>query len=347
MVELSVNTLLSLTQAYVSAHTDTTRLPRRGESPKAPLTENRMTQVGKHLRIAAAALAALMVLTGCGSSDDDAAIAIGSKDFTENILLGQMLVIALEEQGIAVDDRTNLGGTVVNREALLSGDIDVYPEYNGTGWTVHLGEEDPSFDREELYNLVADQDLAENGIRWVGLSPFNNTYGFAASPAVTAANGGEAFTFETMATYLQENPDAMVCMESEFPDRPDGLILWEQHTGFTLPQSQQEILETGVIYTQTGNDNCDFGEVFTTDGRIDGLGLTLVDDPGVMILYNVSFTFRDDTLAAADPQVAEIAAQIIDNLDNPTMVALNFEVDIQGRDYADVAREYLESIGLA
>lgn len=273
---------------------------------------------------------------------------MGSKDFTENILLGQMLVIALEDAGVEVVDRTNLGGTVVNRDALLAGEIDVYPEYNGTGWTVHLGQEDPSFDRQELYDLVAARDHAENDIRWVGLSPFNNTYGFASSPAVTAANGGQPFTFVTMAEYLEANPSAVACMESEFPDRPDGLILWEQHTGFELPQSQQVILETGVIYTETGNDNCDFGEVFTTDGRIDGLGLTLVDDPGVMILYNMSFTFRDDTLSEADDAlVSDIAERILADLDNETMVALNFEVDINGREYADVAREYLESIGLA
>jgi osmoprotectant transport system substrate-binding protein len=275
-------------------------------------------------------------------------IVVGSKDFTENILLGQMLVIALEEAGFDVEDRTNLGGTVVNRDALLADQINVYPEYNGTGWTVHLGQEDPSFDRQELYELVAEKDLADNGIRWVGLSPFNNTYGFASSPAATAANGGEAFTFQTMADYLEANPSAVACMESEFPDRPDGLILWEEHTGYTIPQSQQVILETGVIYTETGNDNCDFGEVFTTDGRIDGLGLTLVDDPGVMILYNVSFTFRDDlSSTASDPQVVEIAEAILATLDNETMVALNFEVDINGREYDDVAREYLETIGLA
>jgi osmoprotectant transport system substrate-binding protein len=137
-------------------------------------------------------------------------------------------------------------------------------------------------------------------------------------------------------------------MESEFPDRPDGLVLWEDHTGFQIPQSQQVILETGVVYTETGNDNCDFGEVFTTDGRIDGLGLTLVDDPGVMILYNVSFTFRDDTLSASDTEtITRIAEQILSQLDNDTMVALNYEIDIEGREYADVAREYLESIGLA
>jgi osmoprotectant transport system substrate-binding protein len=307
-----------------------------------------MTQVSRKVRTAALALAVGLTLAACGGSDDGAAIAVGSKDFTENILLGQMLVIALDEAGIEVVDRTNLGGTVVNRDALTAGEIDVYPEYNGTGWTVHLGQEDPSFDRQQLYDGVAAQDLADNGIRWVGLSPFNNTYGFASSPAATAANGGQAFTFQTMADYLAANPDAVACMESEFPDRPDGLVLWEDHTGFQIPQSQQVILETGVVYTETGNDNCDFGEVFTTDGRIDGLGLTLVDDPGVMILYNVSFTFRDDTLSASDTEtVAGIAERILAQLDNETMVALNYEIDIEGREYADVAREYLESIGLA
>jgi len=306
-----------------------------------------MTQVTRKVRIAALTLAAGLALSACGSDDAGSTIVVGSKDFTENILLGQMLVIALEEAGIPVDDRTILGGTVVNRDALLAGEINVYPEYNGTGWTVHLEQEDPSFDRDVLYSVVAEKDLADNGIRWVGHSPFNNTYGFASSPAATAANGGELFTFQTMAQYMQDNPDAVACMESEFPDRPDGLVLWEDHVGWEMPEDQQVILETGVVYTETGNDNCDFGEVFTTDGRIDGLNLGLVQDPGVMILYNLSFTFRDEVLADADPQVAEIAESIVNSLDNETMVGLNYEVDINGREYADVAREYLQTLGLA
>ena len=306
-----------------------------------------MTQVTRKVRIAALTLAAGLALSACGSDDAGSTIVVGSKDFTENILLGQMLVIALEEAGIPVDDRTILGGTVVNRDALLAGEINVYPEYNGTGWTVHLEQEDPSFDRNVLYNAVAEKDLADNSIRWVGHSPFNNTYGFASSPAATAANGGKLFTFQTMAQYMQDNPDAVACMESEFPDRPDGLVLWEDHVGWEMPEDQQVILETGVVYTETGNDNCDFGEVFTTDGRIDGLNLGLVQDPGIMILYNLSYTFRDEVLADADPQVQEIAETIVNSLDNQTMVGLNFEVDINGREYADVAREYLESIGLA
>ncbi len=117
-------------------------------------------------------------------------VAVGSKDFDEQLILGQMMVQALEAAGANVDDKVNLGGTAVAREALLSGDIDVYMEYNGTGWTVHLGQEDPSFDPDELTTAVREQDLAENDIVWVGQSPFNNTYGFASSPAVTEANGG-------------------------------------------------------------------------------------------------------------------------------------------------------------
>jgi len=106
-------------------------------------------------------------------------------------------------------------------------------------------------------------DLSENGIVWVGRSPFNNTYGFASSPEATDANGG-AFDLKSMMEYVRDNPDTVVCMESEFPSRPDGLILTETHAGIELPDNQQLILDTGIIYTETANNNCDFGEVFTT-----------------------------------------------------------------------------------
>mgnify|MGYP003319215053 CR=1 FL=1 len=76
---------------------------------------------------------------------------------------------ALEARGASVDNKVNLGGTSVNRDALLSDNIDVYPEYNGTGWTVHLGNEDPSQDPQELYDVTAEADLEQNDIKWVGL----------------------------------------------------------------------------------------------------------------------------------------------------------------------------------
>lgn len=272
-------------------------------------------------------------------------VAVGSKDFDEQLILGQMMVQAFEAAGANVEDKVDLGGTEIARAALESGQIDVYMEYNGTGWTVHLGQEDPSFDSEELTANVREKDLEENQIVWVGLSPFNNTYGFATGPDVTEANGG-AFTLQTMMEYVRDNPDAVVCMESEFPTRPDGLILTEEATGIELPDNQQRILDTGVIYTETAAGNCTFGEVFTTDGRIAALDLTVVEDPGVNILYNVSATFRQETYDQAPEAFDGITNAILEPLNNEEMAKLNARVSAEGEDPAQVAKEYLQEQGI-
>jgi len=307
--------------------------------------------------LAISAVAAL-ALSGCAASDESSSggtlseydlsgvsVAVGSKDFDEQLILGEMMVAAFEAAAAEVDNKVNLGGTNVARAALESGEIDIYMEYNGTGWTVHLGQSDPSFDPEVLTSGVRDMDLAENGIVWVGRSPFNNTYGFASSPEVTEANGG-AFDLKSMMEYVRDNSDAVVCMESEFPSRPDGLILTETHAGIDLPDNQQLILDTGIIYTETANNNCDFGEVFTTDGRIPALGLTLVTDPGVNILYNVSGTIRQDKYNEAPEAFDGIIEAVLAPLDNIKMAELNGKVSAEGEDPAAVARDFLVAEGL-
>ena len=311
----------------------------------------------KFSMLAISAVAAL-ALSGCAASDGSSSggtlseydlsgvsIAVGSKDFDEQLILGEMMVAAFEAAGAEVDNKVNLGGTNVARAALESGEIDIYMEYNGTGWTVHLGQSDPSFDPEVLTSGVRDMDLAENGIVWVGRSPFNNTYGFASSPEATEANGG-AFDLKSMMEYVRDNSDAVVCMESEFPSRPDGLILTETHAGIELPDSQQRILDTGIIYTETADNNCDFGEVFTTDGRIPALGLTLVEDPGVNIVYNVSGTIRQDKYNEAPEAFDGIIEAVLAPLDNVRMSELNGLVSADGEDPAVVARDYLVAEGL-
>ena len=317
--------------------------------------------------MAAAISATALMLTACGGSSDSGggdssasgggtaitddlrldgiSVAVGSKDFDEQLILGQMMVQAFGAAGASVDDKVNLGGTSVARSALESGEIDVYMEYNGTGWTVHLGQEDPSFDSVELTNGVAELDLEKNNIVWIGRSPFNNTYGFASSPEATEANGGP-FTLQTMMEYVRDNPDAVVCMESEFPDRPDGLILTEEATGITLPAGQAQILDTGVIYTETANNNCTFGEVFTTDGRIPALGLALVQDPGVNIVYNVSATFRKAKFDEAPESFQGIIDAILAPLSNEKMAQLNAQVSADGEEPSAVAKAYLVEQGI-
>jgi osmoprotectant transport system substrate-binding protein len=322
--------------------------------------------------VSLAGASALLVLAGCATDTteteadvDDAAdstsetvdttlaqfdlsgisITVGAKDFDEQLILGEMMVAAFEEAGAEVDNKVDLGGTNIARAALESGDIDIYMEYNGTGWMVHLAQEDPSFDADELTAGVRELDLERNGIVWLGRSRFNNTYGFTSSPEMTEANGG-AFSLQTMMEYVRDNPDAIVCMESEYPPRADGLILVENATGIKLPVDQQLILDTGIVYTETSANNCDFGEVYLTDGRIPGLNLTLVDDPGVHILYNVSGTIREDKYNEAPDAFDAIIAAIMAPLDNERMVGLNARVTTQGEDPAQVAKNFLIEEGL-
>lgn len=273
-------------------------------------------------------------------------ITVGSKDFDEQLILGQIMVQAFEAEGANVTDRVDLGGTQVARSALLSGEIDVYMEYNGTGWAEHLGfEEAPPNDPQTLTEGVREADLEQNSIQWLGRAPFNNTYGFVSSPAVTEENGGEAYDFQGMADYLEANPDAVLCLESEFPSRADGLVLFEEATGYTVPESQITILDTGPIYTQTNENECDFGEVFTTDGRIGGLDITLVEDPGVMILYNISMNIRDEKYQEAPDAFDAIADEILSELTQEKMTELNTRVSFEGQTPEDTAAEFLEEIG--
>jgi osmoprotectant transport system substrate-binding protein len=269
-------------------------------------------------------------------------VNVGSKDFVEQFVLSQLLIVGLEAGGADTIDNVNLGGTVVNRDALLSNEIDAYFEYNGTGWTVHLGRDDPSFDSAELTNGVCVNDLEENGIRWLGVSEFNNTYGFATANDSPAAG----LDLQGMADYLAANPEASVCMETEYPNRPDGLILFEEATNFQIPTDQIEILETGVIYEETAQGNCTFGEIFTTDGRIPALELVVVEDPGVHIIYNVSLTIPDSVYQQAPEAWMSLADSILNPLDNDTMAELNRRVSADGEEPRAVAEDFLREQGL-
>ncbi len=266
---------------------------------------------------------------------------VGSKDFIEQFVLGNLAIVGLEAAGATVTDSTNLGGTVVNRDAMLAGQVDMYFDYNGTGWTNFLAQDDPSFDGDQLTNDVCVQDLEENDVRWIGVSPFNNTYGFATASDSPAAGGD----LQAMMEYVNENADATVCMETEYPNRPDGLVLLEEATGLTIPDGQSQILDTGVIYDETASGNCTFGEIFTTDGRIPALGLEVVEDPGVHVIYNVSLTMKDEVFQQAPEAFEALADTIFDGLDNAKMAELNQRVT-DGEEAKAVATDYLTEKGV-
>ena len=295
--------------------------------------------------------AALLTLAACGgdgngggNGDGDgplsgATIIVGSKEFTEQRLLGQMTAVLLENAGASVTDQTGLEGTSTVRAALESGEIDIYWEYTGTGWVNILGNS-PEDVPEDLYTEVAAAD-EENGIAWLEPAPFENTYRIAAAEAFAAENGLETST--DMAEFIQANPDqGRICAAAEFIARDDGLPGLEEAYGFEYSEVVEMALD--LIYTQVG-EGCEFGEVFSTDGRIVANDLrVLEDDEGFFVEYAGAVTLRQETLDEY-PEIAEIMEPVAAELTNETMLELNARIDVDGEGERDVAEDWLEQNG--
>lgn len=273
---------------------------------------------------------------------DGAEITVGSKDFDEQLILGNISRLLLEDAGATVVDEINLGGTNPNREALLSDEIDHYWEYTGTAWISFYEEDDPIPDRVEQYEAVQQRDAEENGLCWLEPSPFNNTYGIAyASEA-----GDELGNPETLSdlTELQQE-QLSLCVESEFPGRNDGLPGMESTYDLDFPDDQVTVLDTGVVYQATADtDPCNFGEIFTTDGRVASLDLTVLeDDQNFFPLYNVAPVFQNDEFAEYGAALQDLYAPVVEALDNDTMTNLNARVSAEGERPEAVAQDFLQS----
>jgi osmoprotectant transport system substrate-binding protein len=313
------------------------------------------------------ALATLLALTGCGlqgssqftpeaapgsirpvSGTEGVEIAVGSKNFTEQLVLGKIAVIALQVAGFDVVDRTNIPGSVAFREGLVGGEIDVGWEYTGTAWIAYLGNESGIPDRRQQWEAVRDADAA-SGLVWLPPAPMNNTYGFAVRREAAAGLGGITTLSQIAKLPVEQRT---FCVESEFASRNDGFEPMLAKYGLKLgsatgvPRDNIRTLDTGAIYAATDAGACNFGEIFTTDGRLKALGLTVLeDDRRFFPAYNVAPVVRADVLAR-HPQLAQVLGGLTPLLTDDVLIELNRRVDVDGEEPADVALEWMRSEGL-
>jgi osmoprotectant transport system substrate-binding protein len=281
---------------------------------------------------------------GGGSIAEDydlsgASLTVGSKEFTESVILGQITSAALQAAGADVSDQTGLTGTDTVRAALESGDIDLYWEYTGTGWVNILGNTTEQLP-DDLFAAVSEADAA-NGIAWLEPAPFEDTYRIATSAELAEQEGLE--TTSDVAEFVAANPDqGTLCAASEFLNRDDGLPGLQQAYGFEFSDVVE--LDLGLVYTQIG-ESCAFGEVFSTDGRILSNDLVVLeDDRDFFVPYNGAVTLRQEVLDA-NPDIADLLGEISQQLTDETITALNARVDVDGEEYADVAQDFLRENG--
>ena len=278
---------------------------------------------------------------------DGAEISVGSKNFSESVLLGKMALILLKADGATVTDLTNIPGSASARQAALDGQIDMQWEYTGTAWITYLGHDDPIKDEQKQYEVVRDEDLREHDLVWLPPAPMNNTYGFAVTQKVQ-----QKYDVDSLSD-IKDVPVAerTFCIESEFANRPDGLNGMLKTYGIPkgsargVPESNLQIYQTGAIYDATAKGRCNFGEVFTTDGRIVALDLqVLEDDKRYFPNYNVAVVASKDVMQE-HPEIADLFAPVTEKLTNKVLLGLNAQIDVDGREPADVAHDWLQRQG--
>ncbi len=322
----------------------------------------------RKLALLYASLVSVLTLTGCGlqpatafvpavapgsiqhidNLPADASITVTSKNYTEALILGKMAVLAAQAAGFNVTDKSNVPGSVAVRELMLNGGADMVWDYTGTAWLTYLGHKEGIPDPEEQYIAVRDEDKG-NGLTWLASAALNNTYAMAVRADAVEKLGGI-----TQLSQIKDLPvnERTFCVESEFNSRPDGFKPMLKTYGLEMgapdgvPDSNVKILDTGTVYEATSRGVCNFGEVFTTDGRILSLNLKVLEDDKMFFpAYNVAPVLRTEVLEKY-PQLKEVFGQISSRLTNDEQQKLNLKVDVDGQEPADVAFQWMKDEGL-
>ncbi|WP_405390506.1 glycine betaine ABC transporter substrate-binding protein [Streptomyces sp. NBC_01102] len=277
---------------------------------------------------------------GQGQPLQGASLTVTSKNFSENIILGNVIGLVFKAAGAEVLDRTNLPGSISAREAVIQGEADAMYDYTGTGWITYLGHAEPITDPQKQWKAVRDEDLG-NGVTWLPPATLDNTYALAISKENNAEH--HLKTLSDVAALAKKDPGAVtVCVENEFASRDDGLPGMQEKYGLELPSANIKKMDAGIIYTQVSkSDSCLLGEVYTTDGRIKAMNLDVMeDDRQFFPNYNAAPAIHTATLDKY-PEIATMLAPVTEKLTTELAQELNSKVDVDGQDPHEVAKDWL------
>ena len=287
------------------------------------------------------------------AAQDKPTVKIGSKDFTEQVLINEMLAQLLENAGYSVERQLNLGGSAIVHQALVNGDIDTYIEYTGTGLLAILNltladaatptagaAATPMAGVDPVYETVKREYKDQFNLVWLDPLGFNNTYTLALTQEKAQELG-----VTKISDLVGKANDLTFGGTQEFLTRPDGLPgLTAAYEGLEFGDAKG--FDPGLVYQAVDSGDVDVISAFATDGRIPSLGLvTLEDDLGFFPPYFAAPVVRQDLLDQ-DAAVADVLNKLAGKIDNQTMAGLNSQIDVDGKEPEDVARTFLQEQGL-
>jgi osmoprotectant transport system substrate-binding protein len=276
---------------------------------------------------------------GGGSAGSAAPIKVGSKDFTEQFIIGEMYALALENAGLKVERKLNLGGTPVAQKGLETGQIDLYPEYTGTGLLTVL-KLPANSDRQKVFDTVASAYKEKYNLVWLKPAPMNNTEGLAMTKERSQTLG-----IKTISEMVAKANLLTVIGPPEFTQREDGLPgLKATYGNFNFKGFKG--VDSGLRYKGLIDGEADVVVAYGTDGEISAFNLVLLeDDKKLFPPYQVAPIVRQQALDA-NPEIADALNALAPKLTDEVMQKLNYEVSGKQREPAAVAKEFLTQEGL-
>jgi osmoprotectant transport system substrate-binding protein len=276
-------------------------------------------------------------------------VRVGSKIDTEGKLLGNIMVLALEANGIKTENKVSLGNTKIVRTALVAGEIDIYPEYTGNGAFMLGAEKSPAWkDLRAGYELAKKMDFEKNKIVWLEPANANNTWAIAIRKDLATAN--QLRNMDDVGRYIAKGGTFKLAASAEFMERTDAMPAFQAAYGFKLRADQALVLAGGdtaatIKAAAEKTSGVNAAMAYGTDGPLAALGLLVMEDPkGVQPVYAPAPLVREEVLKR-HPAIATILAPIFKSLDTPTLQMLNARIQLEGQDPRKVASSYLQSKG--
>lgn len=288
---------------------------------------------------ALALLAAAPLVVSCGGGGSDA-VKVGSKNFTEELILGELYAQSLEHAGLQVVRKLNLGTTDIAMAALKRGEIDLYPEYTGTAYLDVL-KQPPDGDAQRVYRAVKAAYEKQFGLVWLEPAPMNDTQALATTQTVAGR-----YALGRLSDLAAKANELRLGAVTEFLKRADGLPgLQKRYGGFHF--KQVKIVDNGLKYQALEHGDVDVILAFTTEGPLKANNLVVLEDDKHLFPPDQVAPVVRKALLDAKPAVAQPLNKLAPLLTNEVMQNLNLQVDgPQKREPADVARDFLKQNGL-
>lgn len=251
--------------------------------------------------------------------------------------MGELYALALENAGYQVERVPNIAGSVIH-SSIVNQDIDMYPEYTGTGLLAIL-KLDLLTDPDEVYATVKEEYKKQFNLTWLDYSKANDGAGL-----VIRAEASEKLGIKTITDLQKHATELRFASQGEVDQRADGIPALEKVYG-KLNWKSSKVYDNSLKYEVLKNNEADVAPAYTTEGQLVNKDqyILLEDDKQVWPPYNLAPVIRDEVLSA-HPDIAEVINKISSALDTDTITALNAKVDVEQEEYEDVAKAFYESI---